>query len=372
MLNNAFTLYLPTPKCPRIKTIKTILKLTLNYWKQKYQSDFQGILMKAVVYRKYGTPDVLHIAEIEKPKPKDNEILIKVHAAEATKSDCEMRSFKFAVKWFWLPLRLALGITKPKRHVLGGYFSGEIESVGKDVVNFNKGEQVFGSAGFKMGCYAEYVTLSDTCTIVPKPTNMSFEEAAAVPLGGLNALHFLTKANIQKGEKVLINGAGGSIGTFAVMIAKTMGAVVTAVDSSIKEQMLRSIGADYFVGYDKENFTKSTNEYDVIFDMVANSSYSACIKTLAANGRYLKANPRFIDMLRSVLTSKYSDKTVNFAFAEESVEELLTLKEMIEHGQIKAIIDKIYPIEQVVDAHSRVETEQRLGPVVLSFGKIEN
>ena len=264
--------------------------------------------MKAVVYRKYGTPDVLHIAEIEKPKPKDNEVLIKIYAVEATKSDCEMRSFKFPVKWFWLPLRLALGVFKPRRNVLGGYFAGEVVSVGKDVAKFNKGEEVFGSAGFKMGCYAEYVTLSDTCTIVPKPINMSFEGAAVVPLGGLNALHFLRKANIQNGEKVLINGAGGSIGTFAVMIAKTMGAEVTVVDSSIKEQMLRSIGTDHFVDYEEGNFTKPGSTYDVILDMVASGSYSDCIKALAPNGRYLMANPRFLNMFRSVLTSKFTDK----------------------------------------------------------------
>lgn len=328
--------------------------------------------MKAVINTKYGSPNVLQIKEIEKPKAKDNELLVKVHAVEATKSDCEMRSFKFAVKWFWLPLRLALGIFKPRRHVLGGYFAGEVESVGKDVTKFNKGDQVFGCAGFKMGCYAEYVALPDTYTIVPKPSNISFEEAAAVPLGGLNALHFLRKANIQKGEKVLINGAGGSIGTFAVMIAKSMGAEVTAVDSSIKEEMLGSIGADHFVDYIKENFTKTGNTYDVIFDMVASSSYSDCIKTLAPNGRYLMANPRFSDMLRSVVTSKYSDNAAFFAFAGEMEEELLTLKEMIENGKIAPIVDKIYPIEQVVEAHKRVEAEQRLGPVVLTFGKTKS
>jgi NADPH:quinone reductase-like Zn-dependent oxidoreductase len=328
--------------------------------------------MKAVVHTKYGSPKVLQIKEIEKPTPKDNEILVKVHAVEATKSDCEMRSFKFAVKWFWVPLRLALGVFKPRRHVLGGYFAGEVVSVGKDVEKFKEGEQVFGSAGFGMGCYAEYVTLADTCTIVPKPSNSSFEEAAAVPLGGLNALHFLRKARIQKGEKVLINGAGGSIGTFAVMIAKTMGAEVTAVDSAIKGEMLRSIGADHFVDYYKEDFAKAGKAYDVIFDMVASSSYSDCIESLAPNGRYLMANPRFSDMLRSVLTSKNSDKSVSFAFAGEKEEELLTLKEMIELRQITPIIDKIYGVEQVAEAHEKVENEQRLGPVVLSFKEFES
>mgnify|MGYP000040489942 CR=1 FL=1 len=325
--------------------------------------------MKAAVYRKYGPPDVLQLKEIEKPTPKDDEILIKVHAAEATKSDCEMRSFKFAVKWFWLPLRIALGLTKPRRHVLGGYFAGEVESVGENVSKLKKGDQIFGCAGLRMGCYSEYLTLPDSYTIVPKPSNINFESAAAVPLGGLNALHFLKKANIRNGEKVLINGAGGSIGTFGVMIAKEMGAEVTAVDCTIKEEMLRRIGADHFFDYTKEDFTKSGKTYDVIFDMVAGSSYSKCVKTLDSKGRYLMANPRLSDMMRSVLSSKFTDKTVTFAFAGEKEEELLALKEMIEEGKIESIVDKIYPIEQAAEAHRRVETEQRLGPVVLSLGK---
>ena len=324
--------------------------------------------MKAIVYTKYGSPDVLQVKEVEKPMPMNNEVLIKVYAAEATKADCELRSFNFPVKWFWLPLRILMGLKKPKRQVLGGYFSGEVESVGEDVLKFRKGDQVFGSTQLRMGAYGEYVCLPDSYTIVPKPNNMSFEGAAAVPLGGLNALHYLRKANIQNGEKVLINGAGGSIGTFAVQIAKVMGAEVTAVDSTIKEEMLRRIGADYFFDYTKEEFTKSGQTYDVIFDMVARSSYSECVKALNPKGRYLMANPRMSDMLRSVLTSKFTDKIAIFAFAGEKEEELIALKAMIEEGKIKSIVDKIYTIEQAADAHRRVETEQRLGSVVISMG----
>ena len=220
-----------------------------------------------------------------------------------------------------------------------------------------------------MGAYGEYVCLPASYTLVPKPHNVSFEEAAAVPLGGLNALHFLRKANIQKGEKVLVNGAGGSIGTFGVQIAKAMGAEVTAVDSTIKEEMLRRIGADHFFDYIKEDFTKSRKTYDVIFDMVAKSSYSKCVKALNPKGRYLMANPRMSDMLRSVMTSMFTDKKAIFVFAGEKEEELLTLKKMIEAGNIKPIVDKIYPLEQTAEAHRRVETEQRLGPVVISVGK---
>ncbi len=325
--------------------------------------------MKAIVYTKYGTPDVLQIRDIEKPEPGDDEVLIKVHAAEATKADCEMRSFRFAVKWFWLPLRVAMGITKPKKQVLGGYFSGEIETTGKDVTRFNIGDPVFGATGLRFGAYGEYLCLPASYTIVPKPHNMSFEQAAAVPLGGLNALHFMRKANIRNGEKVLVNGAGGSIGTFAVQIAKLMGAEVTAVDSTIKQEMLRRIGADHFFDYSREDFTKSGQTYDVIFDMVARNSYSRCVNALNPKGRYLMGNPRLADMLRSVITSTLTDKTAIFAFAGEKEEELLALKEMIEQGKIISIVDKVYPLEQVAAAHQRVESEQRLGIVVISVAK---
>jgi NADPH:quinone reductase-like Zn-dependent oxidoreductase len=324
--------------------------------------------VKAVVYRKYGAPDVLHLEAVEKPAPKDNELLIKVHAAEATKADCEMRSFNFPVKWFWLPLRIAFGLFRPKKIILGGYFAGEVETVGKDVSEFRKGDQVFGSAGLRFGGYGEYVCLPNSFTIVPKPNNLSFEEAATVPLGGLNALHYLRMANIQSGEKVLINGAGGSIGTFAVQIAKAMGAKVTAVDSSIKEEMLRQIGADHFFDHAKGHFSQNGQTHDVIFDMVAQKSFSRCIDALNPGGRYLMGNPRISDMIRSVITTKVTDKTVLFAFAGEKPEELLALKKMIEDGSIRPVIHRTYPMEQAADAHRMVETEQRLGTIAIAIG----
>jgi len=324
--------------------------------------------MKAIVYTEYGTPDVLRLEEVEKPAPKADELLIKVHAAEVTKADCEMRSFKFPVKWFWLPLRIALGLLKPKRQILGGYFAGEVETAGRDAARFKKGDPVFGSAGLQLGAHGEYMCLSAGHTLALKPANISFEEAAVVPLGGLNALHFMRKANLRKGEKVLINGAGGSIGLFAVQIAKAMGAEVTAVDSAIKGEVLLRAGADHFIDYAKEDFSKNGQAYDVIFNMVAGSSYSKNVGSLKAKGRYLMGNPRLADMLRSVLTSAFTTKTALFAFAGEKEEELLALKEMIEAGKIRAIVDKIYPLEQVAEAHRRVETEQRAGAVVISMG----
>jgi len=197
---------------------------------------------------------------------------------------------------------------------------------------------------------------------------MSFAEAAAVPLGGLNAIHFLRKANIKKGEQVLVNGAGGSIGLFAVQIAKVMGAEVTAVDGTHKEGMLREIGADHFVDYTQEDFTQGGHTYDVVFDMVTRSSYSRNIKVLKPEGRYLMGNPRMTGMLRSVLTSRLTDKTATFAFAAEKEEELLALKQIIEDGAIRSVVDRVYPIDQAAEAHARVETEQRRGSVVIALG----
>ncbi|EAQ99478.1 NAD(P)-dependent alcohol dehydrogenase [Congregibacter litoralis] len=324
--------------------------------------------MKAITYTTYGSPDVLELKKVEKPVAKDDEVLIRVHAAEATKSDCEMRSFKFAVKWFWLPLRIAFGVRRPRQRILGGYFSGVVESFGKGVTGFSPGDPIFAATGLKFGAYGEYVVLPATGTIVAKPGNMTFAEAAAVPLGGLNALHFLRLASIQPGEKVLINGAGGSIGAHAVQIAKSMGAEVTAVDSTIKEDFLRRIGADHFIDYTKDSFTAMGIQYDVIFDMVSRVSYSASIRALKPNGRYLTANPRFSVMLRATITSRFSDKTVKFAFARESKEELMSLKQMIEDGKIRSIVDRTYPMDQAAEAHRRVETEQRLGAVVIVIG----
>ena len=326
--------------------------------------------MKAITYSNYGPPSVLQLNELEKPVPKDDEVLIRVQAAEVTKADVEMRSFRFAVKWFWLPLRIAFGIRRPKRAILGGYFSGVIESFGKDVTQFSTGDQIYGAAALRLGAYAEYVALPASYAITNKPTNMSFSEAAAVPLGGLNALHFMRLAEIRPGNKVLINGAGGSIGAHAVQIAKSMDAEVTAVDSAIKEDMLRRVGADFFIDHLKENFAARGQAYDVIFDMVAGSSYSACMKILKPGGTYLSGNPRLSVMIRSVMTNRFSNKTARFTFAGETKADLVALKEMIEDGRISSIVDKVYPMEQIADAHSRVETEQRLGAVVIAIGEL--
>ncbi len=323
--------------------------------------------MKAITYSSYGPPEVLQLGEVKKPVPKDDEVLIRVMAAEATKADCEMRSFSFAVMWFWLPMRVAFGIRKPRQQTLGGYFSGVVDSFGKDVTQFSAGDEVFGSAGLRLGAYGEFVALPASYTITAKPCNMSFAEAAAVPLGGLNALHFMRLAKIQAGEKVLINGAGGSIGTHAVQIARSMGAEITAVDSGHKMSMLRRLGAEHFIDYTKEDFAAAGRKYDVILDMVPGTSYSTCIKALNPNGRYMSGNPRLSVMLRSVFTTRFTNKTARVAFAGESIEELRTLKEMVEGGKIKSIVDRVYPMSAAADAHTCVETEQRLGAVVITI-----
>lgn len=325
--------------------------------------------MKAITYTQYGPPDVLGLSDVERPTPKDNEILIRVRAAEATKADCELRSFRFAVKWFWLPLRLVLGVTKPRRQILGGYFSGEIASLGKNASQFSVGQQVFGATGFQFGAYGEYMALPMESTVAAKPLNMSFAEAAAVPLGGLNALHFMRQAKISRGDEVLINGAGGSIGAHAVQIAKSMGAEVTAVDNAAKESFLRRLGADHFIDYHHEAFTGTNRRYDVIFDMVPGSSYSATIDALKPNGRYLSGNPRLWVMLRSRLTTLFTNKLASFAFAGETREELQTLKTMIENGAIRPIVDRVLPMDQAAAAHHLVETEQRRGAIVLLIGE---
>jgi len=328
--------------------------------------------MKAIIYRQYGAAEVLQLADRPTPSPLANEVLIRVHAAEATKSDCELRSFHFPVQWFWLPLRLALGIRKPKRQILGGYFAGQITQVGAAVQNLAPGERVFGSSQLRFGAYGEYLCLPSDYTLATIPDGLSYAEAAAVPLGGLNALHFMDRAGIQAGEHVLINGAGGSIGTYAVQIAKQRGAQVTAVDSGTKAALLRGLGADRVIDYRQTDFRQSPASYDVILDMVASSPYGRTMRALRPKGRYLMANPTLLKMLQSVVTSIFSSQRALFAFAGETRAELHCLQQMLNTGELKAVVDRVYPMSEAVDAHRRVESEQRLGSVVIQIGTAES
>ncbi len=284
--------------------------------------------MKAIVYTKYGPPDVLQLKEIPRPTPRDNEVLIRTYAATVLAGDCEFRSFAFPW-WFWLPLRLYAGLLRPTRvNVLGQELAGEIEAIGKDVTLFSKGDQVFAATEIGLGAYAEYKCMREDKALALKPANMTYEEAAAVPTGGLNALHYLRKGNIQKGENVLINGAAGNIGSFAVQLAGYFGAEVTGVDSTEKLEMVRSIGADHVIDYTQEDFTKSGTTYDVIFDVIAGSSFSGVMKSLKRNGRYLMVNPRPTNMIRGLWTSMTSSKKVIFAFASYRTEDLIFLKDL--------------------------------------------
>ncbi len=321
--------------------------------------------MKAIVCPKYGSPDVLQLKEVEKPAPKDNEVLIRIYAATVTAGDCEIRRFKMPI-WLWLLARIGFGFRGPRKKILGQELAGEIESVGKDVKLFRKGDQVFARTGFGLGAYAEYICLPEDGVMAIKPTNMTYEEAAAVPTGGLTALHFLRKGNIQSGQKVLINGAGGSIGTFAVQIAKSFGAEVTGVDSTRKLDMLRSIGADHVIDYTQEDFTKSGETYDVIFDAVGKSSFSRSVRSLKKNGFYLLANPGLSQMVRGRWTSMTSSKKVISGTASEKAEDLVFLKRLIEAGKLKSVIDRRYPLEQIAEAHRYVETGQKKGNVVVT------
>jgi len=324
--------------------------------------------VKAVVCTRYGPPDVLQIREVERPTPKDNEVLVRVHAATVTAGDCEIRRFKMPI-WLWLLARIGFGFRGPRRKILGQELAGEIESIGKDVKLFKKGDQVFALTGLRLGAYAEYDCLPEKGLVATKPANMTYEEAAAVPLGGLDASHFLRKGNIQSGQKVLINGAGGSIGTFAVQLAKSYGAEVTGVDSMRKLDMLRSIGADHVIDYTKEDFTKSGETYDVIFDVVGKSSFTGCIRSLKGKGFYLLGNPGLSQQVRGLWTSRTSSKKVIGGMMSHKTEDLIFLKELVEMGKIRSVIDRRYPLEQIAEAHRYVDTGQKAGNVVITVGQ---
>ncbi|MHA1239504.1 MAG: NAD(P)-dependent alcohol dehydrogenase [Promethearchaeota archaeon] len=324
--------------------------------------------MKAIIWTKYGPPDVLELKEVEKPTPEDNELLIKIHATTVTAGDTELRSLKFSLLLRFL-MRLGFGFKRPgkKYNILGMELAGEIESVGKDVKLFRKGDQVFAATEEGFGAYAEYICLPEEGAVAIKPANMTYDEAAAVPIGGDTALHYLRKGNIQSGQNILINGAGGSIGTMAVQLAKSFEAKVTAVDSTKKLDMLRSIGADKVIDYTQEDFTKNGETYDVIFDVVGKSSFSGCISSLKKNGFYLIANPKLSLIIRGIWTSKTSNKNVITGLPKQRIEDLIFLKELIEAEKLKSVIDRRYPLEQVAEAHSYVETGQKTGSVIITL-----
>jgi NADPH:quinone reductase-like Zn-dependent oxidoreductase len=329
--------------------------------------------MKAIVFTEYGPPEVLQLKEIEKPTPKDNEVLVKIYATPVNFGDITVRNFrkitprKFSMPLlFWLPSRIILGVRKPKRTILGSEFAGEIEAIGKDVKLFSKGDQVFGYRSMNLGANAEYLRMPEDGLVTIKPANMTYEEAAAVPYGALTALNLLREVNIQSGQKVLINGASGSIGSAAVQLAKYYGAEVTGVCGTPRLELVKSLGADKVIDYTKEDFTQSSENYDLIFDILGKSSFSRCKTSLKKNGCYLLASFKMKQLFQMLWTKIKGSKKVICALSNEKTEDLFFIKELIEAGKIKSVIDKRYPLEQTAEAHRYVENGHKKGNVVIT------
>ena len=301
--------------------------------------------MKAIVATKYGGPEVLQLKDVGKPTPKDNEILIKVHATTVTMGDFRMRSFTVP-PLFWLPARISLGFTKPKQPIYGMELAGEVEAVGKDITRFKTGDQVLASTLTEnFGGYAEYKCLPEQAMMAIKPANITYEEAAAVPIGATTALRLLRKGNIRVGQKILIYGASGSVGTYAIQLAKYLGAEVTGVCSTSNLDMVKSLGADHIIDYTKEDFSSREVHYDIIYDTVAKFPKSKYSKVLAPNGIY-------------VSMAKLDTK--------ENMENLVFIKELIEAGKIRVVIDRSYPLEDMVEAHRYVDAGRKKGNVVIT------
>ncbi|MCP4974979.1 MAG: NAD(P)-dependent alcohol dehydrogenase [Maribacter sp.] len=318
--------------------------------------------MKAIIYTKYGPPNILHLEEVEKPIPKDNEVLIKIHATTVTSGDVRLRKpDPFLTRFFF-------GLFKPKTSILGVDLAGVVESIGKEVKLFNVGDKVFGSTfDFGLGAYAEYKCMHEDSVLTTMPSNSSYEEAAALYFGAHTALHFLRKANIQKGHKVLIYGASGALGTNAVQIAKYFGAEVTGICSTRNLDMVMGLGANEVIDYTKEDFTQNGVKYDIIFDTVGKSPFTECIRSLSTNGRYVRSvHLSLSPILNGLWISLTSSKKVIGGVAHEKVEDLVFLKELVETGNLKPVIDRIYSLEQIPEAHEYVEKGHKKGNVVIT------
>ncbi len=321
--------------------------------------------MKAVICTRYGPPEVLQIQEVAKPIPKDNEVLVKIHATAVHIGDWRLRSFTVP-PLFRIPFRLSVGFRGPRKQILGSELAGEIEVVGKDVRRFKEGDQVFGDAGAVLGTYAEYVCLPEKAILVTKPANVTFEEAAAGPVSALAALYFLKRGGIYRGQKVLINGASGALGTTAVQLAKHFGAEVTGVCSTTNLEMVKSLGADKVIDYTKEDFTKTGETYDIIFDAVGKRSFLQCKDSLKRGGIYLLSVPTLAILFQMLWTSILSSKKAVLGVPKSSVEDLTFLKGLIEMGKMKPVIDRRYPLEQIVEAHQYVDKGHKRGNVVIT------
>ena len=329
--------------------------------------------MKASVYTEYGPPEVLQIKEVEKPVPKDNEILIRIHATSVNYGDLIARNFKnVSMNEFnmpgplWLPVRFYFGFNKPKVNILGAELSGQVETVGKDVTRFRKGDQVFGYPGQSMGAYAEYLCMDENACVAAKPEKMSYEEAAVVPYGALMAFGLLRKMDLQPGQKVLVLGASGGIGSAAVQLAKNLyGTEVTGVCSTPRIEFVKALGADHVVDYTREDFTQNGETYDLILDILGRGGFARIKNSLKSNGRYLLASFKMKPLLRMLWTAFFSDRKVICALSSDTVEDLIKIKELIEAGKIKAIIDKIFTLEEAGQAHRYVEDGHKKGHIAI-------
>lgn len=329
--------------------------------------------MNGVVWTSYGSPEVLQFREIEKPVHGDNELLIRVAATTVPSGDCEMRRMSGS-RWYTVVMRAYVGLTAPKRiTMLGMEFAGVVEATGRHVTRFKVGDRVFGSTGFLgMGTTAEYIRLSEAPeggAIALAPVNLTDAEAAAIPIGGLEALHFLRQVGIQHGQKVLINGAAGTIGTYAVQLAKYFGADVTAVDRPDTADVLQSIDADRVIDYTRSDFTMLGDTYDVILDIAGTSPLSRSLRSLKPGGRLLIANPRLSKRVRGALASVTNGKRVQFGKSRPNAADLEFLKTLIEAGQLRPVIDSCYPLEQTIEAHRHVESGQKTGNVVITLAQ---
>jgi len=320
--------------------------------------------MKAAVCRRFGPPEVLQTKMIDKPIPKENEVLVKIHAATVTKFDCWIRS---SSRMFRFLMRLVTGIRFPKDTLLGTELAGDIEAVGKDVTSFNIGDQIFAYLGMRMGAYAEYICLQEESVMATKPINMTYDEAAAVQQGALSALYFLRMTNIQRGQKILIYGASGGVGLFTVQLAKYFGAEVTGVCSTTKIDLVRSMGADKIVDYKKEDFTKSGEIYDIIFDTIGTSPFSGSVRSLKNGGIYLFVTYGILRSIRARVHNLTSSKKTVSKIVEETTDDLLFIKNLIEEGKLRVAIDRRFPLDQAAEAHRYVETGRKKGNVIITI-----
>ena len=328
--------------------------------------------MNAVVYRKYGGPEVLHTAEIEMPEPEKHQVRVKVYAAGVNFGDLSARNFRsispgaFTMPFlFWVLARFAFGLTKPRQPVLGNEFAGVVDKTGSEVKKFRKGQKVFGYTGEKMGAYAEYLCIGEDGFLTVKPEAMSFEEAASVPMGTLMALNILNKADLQPGKRVLINGASGGIGSAAVQLAKQKGAEVTGVCGTPRIEYVRTLGADRIIDYTKEDFTAGDETYDLVVDILGKSSFCRCRKVLSPDGCYLRVSFKAVHLLKMLFTASKRGKKVRCVVAVPAAKDLETIKGLIDADGIKTVVDRSFPMEEASGAHRYVEQGERKGPVVI-------